>query len=66
MVNDSKARLFVDEKVYSKITDIKLPTLRKWRHERKGPSYIKIGRMVRYDLDQGLAFMDRHKIDLEK
>lgn len=63
-VANNQNRRFIDEKQYSAITEIALPTLRRWRHERKGPSYIKIGRMVRYDLALGLEFMDSHKIDL--
>ncbi len=61
---NNQTRQFIDEKKSSGITKIALPTLRRWRHEGKGPSYIKIGRMVRYDLDELLKFMDSHKIDL--
>lgn len=61
---NNQTRRFINEKELSIVVGISLPTLRRWRHERKGPSYIKIGRMVRYDLDLGMEFMDRHKIDL--
>jgi predicted DNA-binding transcriptional regulator AlpA len=65
MATENKAKLFITEKELAHITRIALPTLRRWRHERKGPSYIKIGRMVRYDYDVSIGFMDDHKIDLE-
>lgn len=65
MSNENKAKRFINEKELSIITGIALPTLRRWRHERKGPSYIKISRMVRYDYEISMKFMDGHKIDLE-
>ena len=46
------------------MTGAALATLRKWRHERRGPSYLKIGRMVRYDLNDVSKFMDLHRIEL--
>lgn len=64
MATTKNERRFVNERELAFITGIALPTLRRWRHEHKGPSYFKVGRMVRYDLDQGLEFMDRHKVDL--
>ena len=39
---------------------LKPPTMQKRRRERKGPPYIKIGRLIRYrqsDLD---AFLEKH------
>ena len=49
-----------DEKVSATYIGLKPPTMRKRRREGKGPSYIKIGRLVRYrqrDLD---AFLEEH------
>ena len=59
-----QAQRYVDEKAVSTIIDTALPTLRKWRSERRGPSYIKIGRMVRYDINEIMRFMDAHRIEL--
>ena len=39
MVNDREAAKFLGNKVQ---------TLRNWRHLRRGPAYIKLGRSVRY------------------
>jgi len=61
----NKQKRFINEKELSSITGIALPTLRRWRHERRGPSYIKICRMVRYDYDLAMAFMKDHQINLE-
>lgn len=56
---------YVDEKAVSTLIDTALPTLRKWRSERRGPSYVKIGRMIRYDLDVVQKFMDAHRVELD-
>lgn len=37
-------------------------TLRKWRQQGCGPSFIKIGRAVRYKLDDLVAWMDSHRV----
>jgi predicted DNA-binding transcriptional regulator AlpA len=36
--------------------------LRKWRLFREGPSYVKIGRLVRYRLEDLNAFLDSHRV----
>lgn len=56
---------YVDEKAVSTMIDAALPTLRKWRNERRGPSYVKIGRMVRYDIEEVMKFMDAHRVELD-
>jgi predicted DNA-binding transcriptional regulator AlpA len=37
-------------------------TLRNWRHLKRGPAYIKIGRAVRYAMADLEAFFKRGKI----
>jgi hypothetical protein len=56
---------YVDEKGLSILLDIALPTLRKWRHERKGPPYVKVDRMIRYDVEKALSYMDGCKVEME-
>ena len=34
----------------AKIIGLSVQTMRNWRHLRKGPKYLKIGRSIRYDL----------------
>jgi hypothetical protein len=46
--------------------DVAIQTLRNWRCQRKGPTYIKLGRCVRYlreDLDK---FKRENRIDPRK
>ncbi len=50
-VSNEKLPNYVDEYMVSKITGIKVSTLRDQRFRRKGLPFIKIGRLVRYDLD---------------
>lgn len=57
-------RRFVDEHFVSEVTGYALQTLRTWRHQRRGFPYCKVGRSIRYDLDECFRYMDNHKIDL--
>jgi hypothetical protein len=41
-------------------------TLRNWRHQRRGPAYLKFGRSVRYKIDDLLEYKERHRVDPEK
>nr|WP_319522182.1 helix-turn-helix domain-containing protein [uncultured Desulfosarcina sp.] len=56
----------MDEKQASKILGVSVQTLRNWRHLRKGPSYMKMGRAVRYNLDDLQDYMEKKRIDPEK
>lgn len=56
---------YVDEKAVSQITGRALPTLRNDRHKRRGIPYYKIGRSVRYRLDEVYAFIESKKIKTE-
>ena len=40
-------------------------TLRNFRHQRRGPAYLKIGRAVRYDLGDIKAYLQKRRIDPE-
>jgi hypothetical protein len=56
----------VNDKVAAKIIGLATQTLANWRHLRKGPKYIKMGRSVRYDLLDLIEFMKMHTIDPEQ
>ena len=47
----------------SKILGIAVQTLRNWRQEGKGPAYLKIGRSVKYSIDDLKRFLEAHKIN---
>lgn len=57
---------YVTEKEVARITRRALPTLRNDRHLRRGIPYCKIGRSVRYRLDDVIAYMEARKIKTEE
>jgi hypothetical protein len=56
---------YVDEKVVARIIGRALQTLRNDRHLGRGLPYIKIGRSVRYSLEDVIRFMESRKIATE-
>lgn len=53
---------YINEKQVMEITGIGLQTLRNDRSTQRRLSYIKIGRSVRYLLDDVVKFMESHRI----
>ena len=53
---------YIDEHQVSEITKMALSTLRNNRSKGRGFPYIKLGRSVRYDLQDVIEFMEAHKI----
>ncbi len=56
----------INEVRAAEILCLGVQTLRNWRHQKKGPPYLKISRSVRYRLDDLENFMDSKRIDPEK
>lgn len=57
---------YINEREVSEITGLALPTLRNYRHRRKGIPYVKVGRAVRYSRDDVVRFMESKKIKTEQ
>lgn len=55
----------VCEKEAAKKLGVAVQTLRNWRHIRRGPAYIKLGRSVRYRNEDILDFIEKNRIDPE-
>lgn len=53
---------YVDERTVSRLTGIKLPTLRNNRFQGKGIPYFKIGKSVRYSLKDVQEYFEAHKV----
>lgn len=53
---------YVDEKTVARITGRAIATLRNDRHLRQGIPFCKIGRSVRYLLNDVLLFMEARKV----
>jgi hypothetical protein len=57
---------YLSEKTVSEITNKSLSALRNERSQGRGIRYLKVGRSVRYDLDDVIAFMEAHKIETNR
>ena len=53
---------YLNERQVSKITERALSTLRNERSKGQGIPYIKVGRSVRYSLEDVVEFMEDRKI----
>jgi len=57
---------YINEYQLSELIGIALSTLRNNRSKGQGIPYIKLGRSVRYNLQDVIDFMEAHKIRTEK
>jgi hypothetical protein len=53
---------YIDDRECAEIGRFQVQTLRNWRHKSIGPPYIKIGRSVRYDRAEFIAWLEQFKI----
>ena len=54
---------YVKEIEAARLMKLSVQTLRNWRFQKRGPSYIKIGnRSVRYSMQDIVYFMESQKI----
>ncbi len=53
----------VGEKAAAEILDVSIKTLQGWRWAGRGPRYYKIGRLVKYRLEDLKEFVDRQLVD---
>ncbi len=56
----------IDEKEAARILGLSVITLRNFRCQRRGPSYYKIGKAVRYSLDDLMDFIKERRITPER
>ncbi len=45
---------------------VKVATLRAWRHNKKGPAFLKLGRAVRYAKDDMDRFIASSRVDTNR
>jgi len=57
---------YIDEREVANITGFALSTLRNNRFKGEGISYVKVGRSVRYNLQDVVKFMEAHRVQLEE
>lgn len=53
----------VDERVAAPYLGYTTSALRAWRHQGRGPAYIRIGRSVRYRLADLDAYLAAHRVE---
>ena len=53
LLNDTQA---------AEVLGLSIHTLRIWRHQSKGPSFIKLGRSVRYDPADLRRFVEESRV----
>jgi hypothetical protein len=56
------SKKYITEKALSAMTGRALQTLRNDRFNGKGFPYIKLGKSVRYDLEEAITLMEKSKI----
>jgi hypothetical protein len=57
--------LYVKDTQAAEIIGAKPQTLRNWRSQSKGPPYTKVGRSVRYAINDLLAYMEQRRVEPE-
>ena len=51
----------VDEKRAARFLGVAVQTMRNWRHQRRGPAYVKMGRSVRYQVEDLVKYLKKKK-----
>lgn len=52
----------INEIEVAQTLNLSVQTLRNWRNQRKGPPYLKIGRSVRYSVEDLAKYIESKKI----
>ena len=53
----------MNEKQAAEFLGVAVRTMQWWRANNKGPTYIKVGRPVRYRMDDLDAYLDANKVE---
>ena len=65
LINGTEAEGLLNENGAARDLGVAVQTLRNWRHLRKGPAYICVGRRRLYDPADLKAFKRAHRVDPE-
>ena len=55
----------LDERDAARMLGCSVSLLRKWRRRREGPPYVRIGRLVRYQEERLLEFIEAHSTNCD-
>ena len=50
----------------ARLLNISLSGLRKWRRKNVGPSYVRLGRLIRYRMSEIQVWLDSHAVKSQK
>jgi hypothetical protein len=53
----------LNEREAAALVGCSVALMRKWRLFDEGPAYCKIGRLVRYRLEDLTVFLDQHRVE---
>jgi predicted site-specific integrase-resolvase len=59
---DINQERLTNEYAAAELLEISVKTLRKWRGEGVGPTYVKLGRSVRYRLGDLTRFIEKNSV----
>ena len=63
LIHQFGEEVYLDEKQFSQLTNIPIPTLRTWRSRESGPPYVRIGkRVVRYHWGTAKAYLKERTV----
>ena len=63
MKYDEKSIRYINEIKASSMLGFSVQTLRNWRHLGYGPRYLKVGRSVRYSMEDLITFMENGRVE---
>ncbi len=50
----------IDEKQAARALSVSVAALRRWRHEGRGPRFVRLERCIRYDVCELKSFLERN------
>jgi predicted site-specific integrase-resolvase len=62
---EEKASILIDDLLAAEYLNLAVQTLRNWRNKGMGPPYFKLGRCVRYQLEDIEDYKQKKRVDPE-
>ena len=62
---DKQVKRYLTEKEVSAITGLSVSLLQKMRGQCRGIPYLKIGKAVRYTIEDVQSFMEAHRVNVD-
>jgi hypothetical protein len=59
----TQRQVTTDENGAAVFLDVKVSCMRAWRQPRQGPAYVRVGRLIRYRLQDLEKFLQENRVD---